>query len=313
EELATTHPIAPRLDFVWTPLESTPKRALAADAAKGEVGKFGLGVTFPHELGKTNDPAHAVGATPLASEILLEAALAGLDAMHPDLLDVSFSAHDLAAHAWGQESWEATDVLFRLDGVIGKLLDALDARYGKDGWSLVLSADHGGPHMPELGAGNVRVDLDAVETQLRAIAPIDAVDERYVWLKDGKAIDAVVAALRSTPGIGFAFRTDAFAKHADCTGLPELEMLACNSVHPGRSGDVIFGPREGSFVQRKPFEADFHGTPYAYDREVPIVVREPGRAPRIAENEGVTPLRVAPTVARLLGVAPPPAAREPPL
>src|SRR5207244_112494 len=121
-------------------------------------------------------------------EVLLEATLAGLDAVRPELLDVSFSTHDLAAHAWGQESWEATDVLFRMDDTIGKLFDGLDARYGKDGWSLVMSADHGGPPMPERKTGGARIDLADVQKAVLAAAgdgkSIGATDERNVWLSD---------------------------------------------------------------------------------------------------------------------------------
>jgi len=106
DALAKEHPIAPRLEtYTWTPLPETPSRALVPDDAPGETGKYGLGTKFPHTLAGNKKAAFAMGATPLASEVLVEAVIAGLDAVKPELLDVSFSAHDLAAHAWGQESW----------------------------------------------------------------------------------------------------------------------------------------------------------------------------------------------------------------
>jgi predicted AlkP superfamily pyrophosphatase or phosphodiesterase len=327
DALAREHPIAPRLDYVWTPLEETPKRALVPDASPGEVGKFGLKTTFPHRLGDSTKPAYAVGATPLGTDLLLEATLAGLAAVEPELLDVSFSAHDLAGHGWGQESWEATDVLFRMDDAIGKLLAALDERYGKDGWSLVFSSDHGAAAIPERTPGNVRVDLSDVEKAAAAGAGgakwIGALDEKMIWLSpaaralpadaQAKMVDKIAAAVKKLPGIGFAIPTEPFRTNADCTGLPELEGFVCRAYHPERSGDVYYGPRERSYVMKRPFEADFHGTPYAYDREVPIIVREPGREPRVLDQESPSTLRVAPTIARLLGVPPPPAAREAPL
>ena len=335
-QLEREHPIEPRLaSYVWTPLETTPARALVPDAQPGETGRYGLGKTFPHKLAAVPKPEQALGTTPLASELLFELARAALDAEKPDLLCVSFSAHDLAAHAWGQESWEATDVLFRLDATIGELLDVLDARYGKDGWSLVLSSDHGGPPLVERSAKEgkqaVRVDVAVVQRAAEQAAKkvagdgkwIAAADDRMLWLTPGaralppetrsKLLDAVVAAAKSVPGMGFAYRADAFEKNADCTGLDELATLVCRSLYPDRSGDVYWGPRELSFLEEKPFDADVHGTPYDYDRQVPIIVREPGRAARVVEDRTPSVLSVAPTLARMLGKPPPPAAREPAL
>lgn len=263
-------------------------------------------------------------ATPLANELLLEAVLAGLDAVKPELLNVSFSSHDIAAHSWGQESWEATDVLYRLDETIGRLLDALDARYGSDGWSLVFSSDHGGPRMPESIAGAVRGDLAEIKKlALDAAGGADwiaALDERGVYLspaalalpdeKRGKMLDDIVAAIKREPSVGFAMRTDVFRKNTDCSGLSGLDALVCRSVYGDRSGDIYYGPREGCVIMKKPFDALGHGTPYDYDRNVPLIIREPGRAARRIDDEQPSLLRVAPTVARLLGAPPPPAARE---
>jgi hypothetical protein len=327
ETLARERPIAARFDFGWTPLPETPARALVPDLAPGETEAYGLGQAFPHRLSEVSRPEKAIGATPLASEILLEAVLAGLAANDPELLDVSFSAHDLAAHAWGQESWEATDVLFRLDATLGSLLDALDARYGKDGWSLVFSSDHGGPAMPERTPEAARIDKgDVLKVAVAAAGDakwIAASDERMIYLSRAalsepeatraRMLDAIVTAMKSLPGIGFAIRTDRFHGNGECTGLDAIETLVCRSLYEERVGDIYYGPTEGSFVQARPFDAVSHGTPYAYDRLVPLVVREPGRAARVLPDEHPSPLRVAPTVARLLGAHAPPAAREPSL
>lgn len=338
--LARERPIAPRLaGYVWTPLAGTPSRAPAKDDEPGEVGTSGLGTTFPHALAAATDPSHAVAVTPLANELVLEAVIEALDAgERPDLLCVSFSAHDLAAHAWGQESWEATDVLLRLDDVVGRLLDALDARYGKDGWSMVFSSDHGGPPLVERAAKDPATEARRVDVaDVRSVAEraaaaavgegawIAAADDHMLYLSDAaralpdaernKLLDAIVEAARAVPGMGFALRIDRapFATGADCTGLGELETLVCRSVFPGRSGEVYWGPRRYSALQHRPFAAVNHGTPWDYDREVPIVVREPGRSPRVAEGEVPSTLRVAPTLARMLGKPAPPTAREPSL
>jgi phosphoglycerol transferase MdoB-like AlkP superfamily enzyme len=55
-----------------------------------------------------------------------------------------------------------------------------------------------------------------------------------------------------------------------------------------------------------------HGTPYAYDREVPVLIGGPGVA-HVRRAEPVDQLQVAPTLAALLGIDPPPAAARPSL
>ena len=67
----------------------------------------------------------------------------------PDLLAISVSSHDLAGHAWGQESWERLDLLLRLDRRIGEFLDRLDRTIGSDRYAVVLTSDHGGVPMVE--------------------------------------------------------------------------------------------------------------------------------------------------------------------
>jgi len=322
-KLANDHPIAPRLShYVWTPLPDTASRALVPDDAPGESGGYGLGRSFPHALDPTGKPEVAVGSMPLAADFQLEAALAALDAEHPDFLAFSISTHDYAAHCWGQESWEATDVLFRVDEIIGKFLSGLDARYGKDGWSLVFTSDHGGPPMPER-VGGTRVDLADVEkaAESAAVAAVGpradakshllAADDHSIYLRPlspstpeavDKVRDAVAAAVAKVPGIEWAVRADR------CK-----DPGVCASIHPVRSGEIYFSPMKHNFIQRKPFGADTHGTHHDYDRQVPLIVREPARAGRTLAGEHPSILRVAPTLARLLAIQPPKSATEPAL
>lgn len=321
-KLAADHPIAPRLQgYVWTPLAETPSRALTGDDSPGETDGQGLKVKFPHELKNASRPELAVGLTPLAVDFQVEAALAALDAERPDFLAFSISTHDYAAHNWGQESWEATDVLFRMDASLGQFLDGLDARYGKDGWSLVFSSDHGGPPMPER-VGGKRVDLDAIEKAAEAAAVkavgkradgkphILAIDDHSIYLRPSPSAtasadplkDAVAAAVGKIAGVEFSLR-------ADRCGTP----MVCDSIHPDRSGDIYFSPKENHLIQKKPFGGDNHGTHYDYDRQVPVIVREPGRPARVLADQHPSILSVAPTLARLLGVPAPKSAKEPAL
>ena len=87
-----------------------------------------------------------------------------------DFLAVSFSALDTVGHAYGPRSHEVQDILVRLDGTIGTLLDELDRQVGRGRYALALTADHGvGPipqQMQALGLGGGLVDRKTVTTVL---------------------------------------------------------------------------------------------------------------------------------------------------
>jgi arylsulfatase A-like enzyme len=86
----------------------------------------------------------------LALALLADDALAlGRDGV-PDVLCISFSAHDTVAHNYGLATEEGLDVMRRLDLQVGRVLDALDRRVGKGSWVLAVSADHGFNEIPEL-------------------------------------------------------------------------------------------------------------------------------------------------------------------
>jgi predicted AlkP superfamily pyrophosphatase or phosphodiesterase len=85
----------------------------------------------------------------LALALLADKALALGRGDAPDVLAVSFSAHDLVAHSYGAESEEALDTLRRLDRHVGRLLEALERGHGKERVAVAFSADHGFPPIPE--------------------------------------------------------------------------------------------------------------------------------------------------------------------
>ncbi|MFX9042632.1 alkaline phosphatase family protein, partial [Acinetobacter baumannii] len=66
-----------------------------------------------------------------------------------DFLALSFSAPDYVGHNFGPNSWEQLDTYARLDETIGNLLDYLDKIYGKNQYTVFLTADHAGAHIPE--------------------------------------------------------------------------------------------------------------------------------------------------------------------
>ncbi len=343
---------------VWQPLDPSWIAAHAAtpDAQDGEGDAAGLGTTFPHALRRTEPLAQALRTTPMADDLLFQLAQAALDAEYrpgrPTLLALSLSANDYIGHTFGPDSWEAWDELARLDASLGRFLAMLDARFGADGYDVLLSADHGVTTMPEAAerpgarpwcaepepGGSKRADRwgracgvvvrilgdvlarELEEVATRAIGPgewVLAVDDPYVFFtaaahalpaaRSGALREAVGAALRAHPQIAEVLDVAALPAHCPAEDDESVTALVCRSTGKA-SGDLYVVTRPGSF-----FDPDIvvgkgtgHGTPYLYDRAVPLLVRAPGRA--LAHEVIDTPVgfeAFARTAATLLGIDPP--------
>jgi hypothetical protein len=125
------------------------------------------------------------------------------------------------------------------------------------------------------------------------------------------AIREMVAAVRGVPGMGLVAATVDIAgdceRHRDAT-----RRMACLSLPDGPLGPIVALPGPGSTIAGSHSWGAGHGGPSVDERTVPIAILAPGR-PRARHEEVVSILRVAPTLAALLGVPSPPAASEPPL
>lgn len=325
--LRTTSP-ASRFDgATWTPRDAAQLASITgiADDAPGEGGP--LGAAFPHTLPR---PAgRALLGTPFGDELVVDAALAAVDGEAlgqggaPDLLAVSFSSHDYAGHMFGQESWEVLDLLLRLDGQIGRLLDGLDARLGADGYAVVLTSDHGATPMIDRAPGARRIAPAAIAAAVDGA--LDAALHADDWVLDVQSLNVYLApgfaavapterpaALAAAVAAVRALGVEAGDFAAVCAAAPSpLQARLCASYAPGRSGELYLVPPEGSLITEYG-GGTHHDAPSAANREVPIIVRVPGVAPGALPAD-VTPLQIAPTLAALLGVAPPAAAQAAPL
>lgn len=337
--LAAEHPVAPWLDAVWEPLASVNHAAVTgiADATPGEQAEYGMGHVFPYRAARSENPGGALLAMPFGDDMVMDAALRAIDALElgkddvPDLLGLSFSAHDYAGHNWGQESWERLDLLLRLDDKLGKLLEFLDARLGSEGYAVILTSDHGATRLvehsqragkkawrikPEEVARKAQEAAASVLGQGEWVAHVSAATLHVTPAFAGRradeqeaAFEAMTTAIAAMPGMGYVARIDRIA--GDCDRRAGLEARACRSVVLGLSGQIIFFALPDSLVT--PYrEGTSHGSPHPDDSTVPIIVAAPGWAPRRVDGP-VSQLQVAPTVARLLGVPAPPSAQAPAL
>ncbi len=155
--------------------------------------------------------------SPLVDELTADLALALLadgrlelgrrDA--PDLLAISFSAHDPVAHDYGDESEESLDVLRRLDVQIGRLLDALARAYPAGSTFVAFSADHGFNPIPEAAR-----QLDRTASGGRVVGSRtytdNAIDRLNRMIDDELCLDRSAQPLAGIEGWNLFYRRAAF-------------------------------------------------------------------------------------------------------
>lgn len=308
------------------------------DDAVGELKNYGLTPVFPKVINGGKDtitPAFfsAYDYSPFTTEALgafVQRAIVEEKLGHhtaTDLLGVSFSQVDAVGHGFGPDSQEVMDAMLRLDWVLAALFDTIDREVGLAHCVVVLTADHGVARMPErmggVPSGRVKLaDLDPV-VKKALDGKFGALPKGETWaIRDGlyyhlrhsalaakqiTASDAAVvakAALLAVPTLGHVFTRDELIA-AEPEGDSVLAM-ARRSYNAARGRDLMVIAKENY----SPVGATgaTHATPYDYDTHVPIVFYGVGVAKGVhPERVGVDDL--APTLAGLLGVPPPPAAK----
>ncbi len=87
------------------------------------------------------------------------------------------------------------------------------------------------------------------------------------------------------------------------SGPAPFAALYRNSFDPKRSGDLSIQPVRTCFITPHPAGTG-HGSPYLYDRRVPLVFFGAGVEPAVVRGPAAT-VDIAPTLAALLGVPAP--------
>ncbi|MEQ1498583.1 MAG: alkaline phosphatase family protein [Novosphingobium sp.] len=245
-----------------------------------------------------------------------------------DVLSVSLSATDYIGHATGTEGLEMCIQMAELDKTIGRLLNHLDQR-GID-YLVVLSADHGGLDTPERAdlqayPGAVRVDASLGPKELsNAVAArtgLIVTDATLVFGEGGdyfvnralspadrtRAIDALLAVVRANPQVAAAYSSKELAQTPLPSGNPQdwnLKDRARASWDPVRSGDVVILLARGITPIPEPMPGSYiatHGSPWDYDRRVPMLFWRKGIA-RFEQPQPVETIDIAPTLAAILGL-----------
>ncbi|WP_426051328.1 alkaline phosphatase family protein [Brevundimonas sp. SL161] len=276
--------------------------------------------------------------SPILDELTLEAATELLDTQSlgrrgvTDILGVSLSATDRIGHAFGTQGPEMCEQMYRLDAALGVFMDRLSQLPG--GVVVVLTADHGGSDFPERMQERgyddaVRGDpalLGRINTALRdrfnlTVDPLSyggsglmVVGAGNVELADRRRDQiaaAAVALLRAEPNVAGAWTIeDVLASPLPPRNLSpqELTLLQRHRLGAveGRSPDIVVAqwPNTTTVAGRVGGTLSTHGTPWDYDRGVPIVFW----SPNMQGQERFFPIRtidIAPTLANIVGVEAP--------
>lgn len=269
--------------------------------------------------------------SPDADEILLEAAAGMVGELElgqrgsTDLLAIGLAATDYIGHTYGTAGAEMCIQVAALDAALGRFFDALDAQ--GVAYVAMLTSDHGGLDLPERQraqgiADAQRLDpegfrtLDATLAQelglptpvIRSDGPFGDfyVDRSVPDNRRVEAIDRAVALLRAMPQVYAVFTRDQLMAQPVVDAPPEHWTVldrARAAFHPDRSGDfvVLLEPRVTPIPDPTGGYVATHGSPWNYDREVPILFWWPG-AEHMEQPLGVMTVDILPTLASLIGL-----------
>ncbi len=247
-----------------------------------------------------------------------------------DLLAISLSATDYIGHRYGNGGAEMCVQMASLDAALGAFLariDALNVPY-----VVALTADHGSidaaERAAEHGVAAERIDgaglvkaLNAYLEQTLDIAyePIVGDDPQQLNINvpgDDAAFrtklrDTAVAWLKTQKQVAQVFTAEEIAAAEPAPGTPpdrlSLAQRFHESYYPGRSGDIIVALAQYASVGMPRVPGDTvagHGSPWDYDRRVPILFWWPGVS-AVDQPAPAETVDIAPTLAALAGIAAP--------
>jgi hypothetical protein len=242
----------------------------------------------------------------------------------PDILAISLSATDYVGHTYGTEGQEMCLQLLELDRELGDFLALLDSR-GID-YAVALTADHGGKDIPErerlagaADAARANADLRASVIGPKLVAQLGLkgpglfgdiggdiyVDRNLVPRDRKRLLDAAVAAYKAHPQVEAVFTAAELAATPVPTGSPvgwtALQRARASFYQP-RSGDlVVLLKKDITPIPDTTRYVATHGSPWDYDRRVPILFWRKGGAPAASEAV-IETTDIMPTLAAWFGL-----------
>jgi len=292
-------------DSVWA--SQIPASALGRASADSVAWEGdGVHTAFPHRFVDEGRPSRFWDwfvATPMLDAATLDYAETMVTALSlgrddaPDFLNVSLSQTDRIGHAYGPLSREQLDNLLRLDRELGEFFAFLDRTVGAGRWVVGLSADHGSLVAPETPWPGERAGRRATKDEK---ATLQALHDTAAFMEEDPATpERTAAALRRLPFVADAYTHAQLQNAAPADSFATLQRRA---LYPGRFA-ADFSPYGVEVRYAEGWLASVrgtgHGTPYWYDRHVPLLFMGPGVTAGRDTTRAST-VDFAPTLARLL-------------
>ncbi|WP_019515871.1 alkaline phosphatase family protein [Sphingomonas sp. Mn802worker] len=303
-------PAAERANAAVTALIARPQAGLELPAycqsiaRPAQVGDQTLGTgRFERQAGD----AKAFRASPASDGAVFALAAALIGDMklgrgpQTDIISVGASATDYIGHTFGTQGSEMCIQMNELDHSLGGFFAQLD-RWGLD-YEVVLTADHGAHDMTERQQQRAmpmeaRVNADvtakaigaAIGRDMGIAGPVLLASEGDVYVADdvpaarrAAVIAEAVKRFSAQPQVAAALTRQQIMATPMPTTPPETWTLlerARASFDPARSGDflVLLRPRVTTIAKPGPGYVETHGSPWDYDRRVPILFWRKGMA-----------------------------------
>ncbi len=305
-------------DSVWTSTVPGWARGLSRPDTAAYEGD-GVHTAFPHAITDTLPNAGRLpgffdwlSTTPALDRLVLTLARMAVrgEAMGsdevPDFLALSLSQTDRIGHPYGPLSREQMDNLLRLDQELGSFLQFLDDFVGWDRYSVLFTGDHGvltnPEHLRELGEEGRRLEAEDIRSLEQILGEVVRQEARG---GDGAVAKGLAERARSLDWIAQAWVSDELM-----AGEPadSFAVLMRHALFPGRPAGIL--SRYGVEIMLEPNtligwrRGTTHGSPYYYDRAVPLILMGAGIEPGIDPRKVAT-VDVAPTLAVWAGVPAP--------
>ena len=304
-------------------------------SAKLEVGIGNFPLTADDPDSYRISPRVDVATLDLAARLVADMKL-GKGAA-PDMLSISLSATDYIGHAYGTEGQEMCVQMHELDTALGAFFARLDAM-GLD-YAVMLTADHGGLDLPERLDEQAAPDAARASKSLTAPALSGAIaaklglagstgaagTPKLVYAESAfgdyyvthdlpadtrvKVIDTLVTLLKSSRQVEAVWTKAEIAASPMPRGGPQewsLLQRARASFDPERSGDVFMVLKRTvvPIPEARPGYTATHGSPWDYDRRVPLLFWRRGLT-GFEQPQPVDTVDIAPTFAALIGLVVP--------
>ncbi|MGU3315891.1 alkaline phosphatase family protein [Sphingomonas sp. M6A6_1c] len=241
-----------------------------------------------------------------------------------DIIDIGASATDYIGHSLGTQGTEMCIQMDQLDQTLASFFAALDS-WNLD-YEVVLTADHGAHDMTERQQQHA-MPMDAHVSADASIKAVDAAVSAALGLKGPVLVGAegdvylakslspanrarVLAEAQkrfaAQPQVAAAFTKAQIAAQPLATTPPETWTLlerARASFDPQVSGDllVLLKPRITTIESPGPGYVETHGSPWDYDRRVPILFWR-RTMPGFEQPLSVETVDIAPTLAATIGL-----------